>query len=101
MTPITRRQLLQLAAAACVPGVASCSLEGRRPVAVCPNDQRVDDKTSPLLIDVHAHVFNATDLPVERFLTLVASRQHGGVGDVWQAFAAALQDIAWHKAPLA
>jgi len=59
----------------------------------------VDDKTSPLLIDVHSHIFNGTDLQAERFISLVASRQVGGLQGLWEALGPVLQALAWVAAP--
>ena len=51
-------------------------------------------------IDVHCHIFNATDLQVERFLTLaVAPHMPRPLQPVVRLLAPVLQKAGWHAAP--
>lgn len=59
---------------------------------VCGNDPTLSDPATPLTIDVHAHVFNGSDLQINRFLTKVL--RIPGIGPI-------LQEIAWSAAPTA
>ena len=49
----------------------------------------------PGAIDVHSHIFNGTDIPVERFVKLVRARKTPALGPL----AAVLQHLAWTVAP--
>lgn len=57
---------------------------------VCANDPSISDPSTPLTIDVHAHVFNGSDLQVNGFLTRVLRIR--GIGPI-------LQYLAWNDAP--
>jgi predicted TIM-barrel fold metal-dependent hydrolase len=59
---------------------------------ICGNDPSLSDPSTPLTIDVHAHVFNGSDLQVDGFLSDVM--RIPGVGPI-------LQGIAWSEAPTA
>ena len=53
-------------------------------------------------IDVHCHVFNGSDVQVERFLVSVATRHYNlGLRKVIQALAKPLQRSVWKRAPTA
>ena len=72
----------------------------RPPKAWCAFDPAYDDRESLLTIDAHAHVFNATDLPINAFITRVGTRQSGsGIGDIAKYLGGLLQRFAWATAP--
>lgn len=54
-----------------------------------------------LAIDVHAHVFNASDLQISPFLNLVAARQSSGLGNLAKLLGPVLNYLSWHVAPSA
>ena len=70
-----------------------------KPKAVCPFDPAYTNEDSLLTIDAHAHVFNATDLPVKEFINRISANQHGGIGQLAKYFGGVLQTIAWSAAP--
>ena len=52
-------------------GLSGCSI----PITpFCPTDPTISDPTTPLTIDVHAHVFNGSDLQIKGFLTKILAR---------------------------
>lgn len=52
-------------------GLSGCSI----PITpFCPTDPTISDSSTPLTIDVHAHVFNGSDLQIEGFLTRILMR---------------------------
>jgi hypothetical protein len=88
---LTRREMIRgsLSIGAAT-GLGGCATFVSPITAFCPDDPRISDPRSPLTIDVHAHVFNGTDVPVERFITLV---QHlPGLGAILAA-------VDWALAP--
>jgi hypothetical protein len=75
-------------------------LAGCRMRPFCATEPAWHDKTLPLTIDTHAHVFNASDLQVSDFVTRVAAKQnHGGLANLVRFFGDLLQDFAWNTAP--
>ncbi|SFG10913.1 Amidohydrolase [Duganella sp. CF458] len=97
-----RRSFLKYAGVLGLPVLSGCCLFGPREIVpYCPNSGAVSDLKAELTIDVHAHVFNGTDLPVKRFLELVMSRQVGVPGSVAAIIGALLQTAAWSNAPKA
>jgi len=63
----------------------------------CPDDPIW---TAPkMAIDVHAHVFNATDLPIRTFVSRVLIRQDGVVGVIAELLASVLADLTWAASP--
>ena len=86
----TRRQLTNGALSAAATALSGCASWVKPLTFFCPNDPRISNPHTPLTIDVHAHVFNGTDIPVERFITLV----HGipALGEV-------LQQVSWPVVP--
>lgn len=104
MEDIARRRALQvlsnLALAAGTSSVASgCCLFVRKPAPVCPNSPAVSYPAGPLTIDAHCHVFNGTDLQIEKFLSMVAVNQDGALGAGAKFLGAILQRMAWKNAP--
>lgn len=77
--------------------LTGCCLQ--KPKPICPFDPQYTDPNSLLTIDVHAHVFNATDLQIKQFVNLVASRQGGELGRLAKYFGGILQAIGWNAAP--
>ena len=57
---------------------------GRPCHILLPDDPRISDPTTPLTIDVHAHVFNGTDIPVAPFIRYV--HKIPVLGDILQKF---------------
>lgn len=97
-----RRNFLKYAGALGLPTFSGCCLFGpRQIIPYCPGSGAVSDRKAELTIDVHAHVFNGTDLPVKAFLELVMSRQAGVPGSVARVIGELLQAAAWSRAPKA
>lgn len=92
-SPDSRRRAL-LRALAALP-LTSCAAVD----PICPTDPSVSLPTGPLTIDAHCHVFNGTDLQVEKFLTLVAFRQQGALGEGARVMGSILQGLGWTFAP--
>lgn len=70
---ISRRQALAaMGALGAGLGLSGCSI----PITpFCPEDPTISDPTKPLTIDVHAHVFNGSDLQIENFLLRILLRK--------------------------
>src|SRR3974390_2600356 len=67
-----------------------------RPItAFCPDDPRISNPNSPLTIDVHGHVFNGSDIQIERYISLVRARQTPALKDLGEI----LQEVGWAVAP--
>jgi Amidohydrolase len=87
---LSRRELICGTLSIAATSLGGCATFVSPITAFCPDDPRISDPHSPLTIDVHAHVFNGTDVPVERFITLV---QHlPGLGAILAA-------VDWALAP--
>ncbi len=71
----------------------------RGPVPICPFGDQYSDPSSRLVIDTHAHIFNATDLQIKDFANLVATRDMGGLGKVARLLTGPLQKFTWATAP--
>lgn len=93
----TRRRLLQGLAAGLL-GLPGCATLTR---PLCPNDPSISDPAAPLTIDVHAHVFNGSDLQIAEFLKQTTAEP--GESELFQFVrdmtGALLQAIAWQSAP--
>jgi hypothetical protein len=87
---LTRRQLINGAFSVATAGLSGCASLVRPITVFCPDDPRISDPNTPLTIDVHAHVFNGTDIQVERYITLVQGLP---------AFGQILQQANWSRAP--
>ena len=92
---LTRRHMITGALSASALGLGGCASLVRPVTVFCPNDPRISDPRSHLTIDVHAHVFNGSDVQVERDMTLVQARHT----PVLRYLGAILQDIGWEVAP--
>src|SRR5215813_6632781 len=87
---LTRRQITGGAFSAAAAALSGCASWVKPLTFFCPDDPRVSNPNTPLTIDVHAHVFNGTDIPVERFITLV--HKIPALGEV-------LQEVGWAVVP--
>jgi hypothetical protein len=58
--------MLILASSPPLTGCASFLL--RSPITLCPSDPRISDPTTPLTVDTHGHVFNASGLQIRGFI---------------------------------
>ncbi len=76
-----------------------CCLFIRRPRPICPKDPSIDDPKAPLTIDVHSHIFNASDLQVSRFISLVAGRRAPEWREFIDVFGEILEAVSWTSAP--
>lgn len=98
-----RRALTTLGNLAFAVGATSatsgCCLFVRKPIPICPTSPAVSYPDGPLTIDAHCHVFNGTDLQIEKFLSMVAVNQDGALGAGAKFFGAILQKVAWKNAP--
>jgi len=99
----TRRAFLQTSASGLVAlGLPGCCLfRPRQLTPFCPNDPDISSETTPLTVDVHAHVFNGTDLQVKRFIELVVDKQNNTFARSAKLLGGALQNLAWDQAPKA
>jgi predicted TIM-barrel fold metal-dependent hydrolase len=76
-------------------GLSGCSI----PITpFCPTDPTISDPTTPLTIDVHAHVFNGSDLQIEGFLTRILARDDP---DTYRTAAELLAELGRDFAPTA
>jgi hypothetical protein len=96
---IKRRRFIELLAIGSAGLASSCRLFTRKPPILCLDLPELQDPDAPLAIDVHAHVFNASDLQVEGFVSLIAVNDSGGLGDLARFFGAILQRLGWKVAP--
>lgn len=92
---ITRRRVLQ-ALSALLP-LPACATQL---TPLCPDNPTISDPKAPLTIDVHAHVFNGSDLQIKEFISQCvaddkASELHGLV----DAMGSILQLLGWSLAP--
>ncbi len=95
-----RRAVLGLGAALAAGPLQGCASWWHRDVErVCPESPAVSDPDGPLTIDAHCHVFNGTDLQITAFLSRVALRQQGALGEGARALGSILQGLAWSFAP--
>lgn len=94
---VTRRTLLQAGTLLPLPLlIGGCPRE----VPPCPDHPFWDTPDSALTIDIHAHVFNATDLQVKEFVARVGARQAtGGLAKLARHFGSILQTVSWGTAP--
>jgi len=96
----SRRRFIAGIAATAVTSSGCCLF--RRPATIqCLNTPLYSDGSEPLVIDVHAHVFNGSDLPVKEFFNLVICRRVDDFQSVCALFGGILEKIAWSAAPTA
>ncbi|HXY59880.1 MAG TPA: twin-arginine translocation signal domain-containing protein [Methylocystis sp.] len=90
---VSRRDFLSKSAILAASASASGCANLVQPISqICANDPAISDPSSPLTIDVHAHVFNGTDLQAKAFLSRIMHIP--GVGSI-------LQELALEDAPTA
>jgi predicted TIM-barrel fold metal-dependent hydrolase len=65
----------------------------------CPNSPSLNAPDGMLTIDVHAHVFNGSDLPVRDFISKILIHEDDPLGPVAAAVGGLLQDFAWTYVP--
>ncbi|HMM90753.1 amidohydrolase family protein [Bradyrhizobium sp.] len=76
-------------------GLSGCSI----PITpFCPTDPTISDPRTPLTIDVHAHVFNGSDLQIEGFLKKILARDDP---DTYKEAAELLAELGRNFAPSA
>jgi hypothetical protein len=81
----SRRTLLSSSVCALASSLSGCGRFARPDPPLSADDPKISSPNSPLTIDVHAHVFNGTDIPVERYITLVRARTDSrlrGLGEI-------------------
>jgi hypothetical protein len=81
----SRRTLLSSSVWALATPLSGCGRFAHPDPPLSANDPKISNPNSPLTIDVHAHVFNGTDIPVERYITLVRARTDSrldGLGEI-------------------
>ncbi|WP_114967991.1 hypothetical protein [Rhodoferax ferrireducens] len=97
---VERRTVLNLVASLSLEFLTGCaSWFPRQLTPVCPEAPEVSYRDGPLTIDAHCHVFNGTDLQVSDFLSKVAVKQGGALGEGARVLGSILQDLAWSLAP--
>jgi len=92
---LTRRQMIHGALATGAISLGGCATFVSPITAFCPDDPRISDPNSLLTIDTHCHVFNGTDIPVERYITLV----QGLTTPILKYLGELLQEVSWETAP--
>lgn len=91
-----RRLLVALGSAGAIAGLPSCA--HWQTGNVCSPDLRTGDPNKPLTIDMHAHVFNASDVHVNRLLTDVIGRDSEFKGAI-DFLSGAIQSLLWTHTP--
>jgi predicted TIM-barrel fold metal-dependent hydrolase len=79
-----------------VAALQGCSLFRYAPADLCPTPDTPTPR-QPLLIDVHAHVFNGTDVQIKDFFERVVLDEESG--DLVKHIGGLLQVLAWRLAP--
>jgi hypothetical protein len=94
-----RRRFIQLAGLTTVGGLLwGCRPSGPPTPSFSSNALHTIDTTSRLMVDVHCHFFNGSDLPLAPFAVKVL--EHSGDFPVWaSSFAPLLQMVNWDLAP--
>jgi len=96
ITRITRRSLLL----SLLFGSSSLACWIRKkPRLVCPGSPAVSFLNGPLTIDTHCHVFNGTDLQVQKFISMVVVNQNSPLAGVAKLLGGVLEKLAWSNAP--
>ena len=95
-----RRYFVKGAAAVMATPSIMSACQKRKPPDILLNP---GDTSSPLVIDTHAHCFNADDLPVGGFISRVAVNEidSSALRFLATAFAPVLEFIGWAAAPSA
>lgn len=92
---LMRRRLLFALPAGLLP-LSGCAANT---ITLCPNDPVLGDLKAPLTIDVHAHVFNGSDLQIKEFLSQTVIGQDSELYALLREMGAVLQALAWTSAP--
>ena len=98
-THITRRRVIKIMLLGWAGLVSACCLVKRKPASLCLNSPELQNPDSMLAIDVHAHVFNASDLQIKEFVSRVAINDDGALGKMARLFGSLLQSLGWKVAP--
>ncbi|WP_374244572.1 amidohydrolase family protein [Zoogloea sp.] len=94
--PQRRRMILALSTALLpLPGCTAAT------ATLCPNDPVLSDLKAPLTVDVHAHVFNGSDLQIREFLSQTVIGPDSELRTLVREMGAVLQALAWNSAPSA
>src|SRR5882757_9624362 len=98
---LSRRQALQGASAVALSSaLCGCPLFVKRLQPICPENIDPNAPAKQLAIDVHTHLFNASDLQVSQFLSRVVSHQKtGGMANLARYLGVVLQQVYWDGAP--
>jgi hypothetical protein len=93
---LDRRSVLRAALASSLAStLTGCELWRESLSPFCPADPRYSDARTPLTIDVHAHVFNASDLQIDAFLRRIIARGNPAIRELGPV----LQEMGWSSAP--
>src|SRR5262245_18038793 len=94
---LTRRQFLRELGLGIGGTALSCSSNIS---LLCPHDEQISDLSAPLTIDVHAHVFNGSDLQIKEFIDqVVAKSKTSELHGLTQGLGNILQGLGWNLAP--
>lgn len=96
---ITRRRALQSAAAVALTGALSGCPFVKRLAPLCPKELDQGAEGKALAIDVHTHMFNASDLQVNKFVSMVAARQHDGLQKLAKFLGPVIEKTLWNNVP--
>jgi predicted TIM-barrel fold metal-dependent hydrolase len=92
---VKRRRLLLALPAGLLP-LSGCAASA---ATLCPNDPVLGDLKAPLTIDVHAHVFNGSDLQIKEFLSQTVISPDSELRALVREMGAVLQALSWTAAP--
>ena len=98
-THFTRRRIIKVMVLGWAGLVTACCSVRRKPANLCLNSPELENPHSTLAIDVHAHVFNASDLQIKEFVSRVAIKDDGALGLMARLFGSLLQSLGWSVAP--
>jgi predicted TIM-barrel fold metal-dependent hydrolase len=91
-----RRALGALGAAVPVAALDGCAIFRPDPAELC---ERPGVEATPLLIDIHAHVFNGSDLQIADFIERLDKYLDSVWNEALKHIGGLLQRVAWHRAP--
>jgi predicted TIM-barrel fold metal-dependent hydrolase len=81
-------------------GWAAAGLSGCTMLKIC--ETTISDRSLPLGIDVHSHVFNGTDLQIHEFFEkIVAEESDSEMRGIVAFLGAIIQELQWNGAPTA
>ncbi len=98
-TRFTRRRIIEVMVLGWAGLVTACCSVKRKPASLCLNSPKLQNPHGTLAIDVHAHVFNASDLQIKEFVSRVAINDDGALGQMARLFGSLLQSLGWSVAP--